>query len=283
MRFRRLRAEPPTPAGLLRDASGRRSLDSDGYVVIDLLDQDQVGDLLVARAALGSTPGDPRSGLFNDTFSSEPMYKRQVEAAVAPIMTSALGMHLDGFRMVGCVFIAKWPGEAGRVVPHQDASFVDEGRFHSFMCWCPLVDTQVTGGTLEVIPGSHRYRRGTRAHQDPTNAFADLDADDVPWRALSMRVGQAVLYDHALIHRSGANTGSDVRLALGAPLIPSAATLMYALLAEEDAEVFAIDEAFFLDHQLDRLDLAAVRREYRSLGRRRVAGHLDRRAVVARG
>ncbi len=246
------------------DADLRRELATRGYAVVQLLDEQDVDALRSVLPDVGQAPGDTGDGLFNDTWATDTAWKRDVGARLAAILGPRVGALLPGHRPLGFAHIVKWPGEAGAVVAHRDPTFVDERSFRSLMLWCPLEDVDVDEGALWVVPGSHRDRTGVRVHQSAENVVESLGCDpDGPATPLRLRAGEAVLYDHALIHLSGPNHGDVPRVAVACPLVPTEAATRYAIpVSDAEARVVEIDEDFFLDHRLCALDADAVLRDY---------------------
>jgi hypothetical protein len=235
-------------------------LQEQGYVTVDLLDEVELDAVRAVRRRLGAAPGDPGSGLFNDTWSTDVDYKRAVAAAMDRVFAPAVRRVLPDHRSLGFVHVVKWPGDAGDVVAHRDPTFVDEDRFRSLMVWCALEDVTIGTGALWVVPGSHRATTGVRGHQCEENLYPEVSAERSQYAVpLELRAGAAVLYDHALIHTSGPNRSPAARVAVAGVLVPDVAVPRYAVPSGPDElRTVVIDERFFIDHRLSELDLEAV-------------------------
>lgn len=260
------------PVGGERPGAGEHTmyagLRDRGYVTVDLLDEVELQEVRAVRNRLGVAPGDPRTGLFNDTWSTDTGYKRAVSEAMDRVFAPAVQRVLPDHRSLGFVHIVKWPGEAGDVVAHRDPTFVDEDRFRSMMVWCALDDVTVETGALWVVPGSHRAATGVRGHQCEENLYPEVSADRPRYAVpLELRAGSAVLYDHALVHTSGPNRSSDERVAIAGVLVPDSAAPRYAVPnGPAELSTVAIDEQFFIDHRLSHLDPDAVAASCAPLG-----------------
>ena len=258
------------------DPDLRRSLARDGYVVVDLLDPPGLDHLRAVRDRHGPAPGDPQDGLFNDSWSTDQDYKRAVAAELEEALGGVLRRHLPAYRPLGYAHIVKWPGPGGAVVAHRDPTFADERRFRTIMLWCPLEDVDDHSGTLWVTPGSHRRTSGVRVHQSPANVVADITCRmGGPARPLQLRAGEAILYDHALIHLSGPNDSNHPRVAVASPLVPRLASPRYAVaVGDNRGTLVEIDESFFVEHRLCDLDVGRVLVDYPTVGtfQHRVAG-----------
>jgi len=91
------------------------------------------------------------------------------------------------------------------VPPHQDWNIVDESRHRSFNVWVPLVNTDAGNGAIQVIPGSHRWLPTVRGPNIPC-VFRELHEHlRASMTLLPMVPGEVLIYDHRLLHCSGAN------------------------------------------------------------------------------
>ena len=244
---------------MFHDPDLQRRYERDGYVTVQLLDDEALDAVRAVRHDNGDAPGDPRTGLFNDTWSTDRSYKRRV--------SSALHEHLDGpvdellvdHRILGFVHIVKWPGESGRVPAHRDPTFVDEQHHRSVAIWCALEDLGPADGPLRVVPGSHLLDSGVRVHQAEHNLYPHVDehADElsVP---VPLSAGEAIVYDHRLIHLSDATEREHERTVIAGIMAPRDAEAVYSMNGPDGAVTVAIGPDFFLDHQLDALDVDEV-------------------------
>lgn len=239
----------------------------DGYVRLTLLDADALDQFRTLHATLGVAPGDDGSGLFNDTWSTDVAWKAETGAQLRTLVEPRLVEFLPNYRGLGFAHIIKWPGAAGAVVAHRDPTFVDEHAFRSLMLWFPLDDVDIDGGALWVVPGSHRQRTGIRVHQSPDNLVHGIRCDTSgPARPVCLRAGEAILYDHALVHLSGPNRRKSPRVAVAGPLVPRMAPIRYAVpVGDSESRVLEVDESFFIQHRLCALDTEAVLRQYRTV------------------
>lgn len=235
-------------------------LATSGYVVVRLLDPEQLAAVRAAVGSAGPAPGDPRSGLFNDTWSTDHRYKvakaRALDAALLGVVERTFPSH----RALGWATITKWPGEGGSVVAHRDPSFVDEPTHTSYGMWCALEDVGPDQGTLYVIPGSHRDAPPIRVHQSTDNVDAGLDPTTDPRTTMiSLRAGEVLVYHHGLLHGSQPNRTDRPRCVLAGPLVPKGAQARYSVELEPGRGVtVAVDPDFFVDLRLDHLDLDVV-------------------------
>ncbi|MFN8050317.1 MAG: phytanoyl-CoA dioxygenase family protein [Acidimicrobiales bacterium] len=241
-----------------------RRLATDGYVVVPFLDPAELRAARQVRDDLGPAPGDERSGFHSDAWSSDVGYKRRVAADLGRILGPAIRRTVPGHSVLGIAHLVKWPGADGGVEAHRDPTFVDERVHRSLTIWCPLDDLSDAMGTLRVVPGSHLTAEPVRCHDGADNLVPVATIEQVEI-ALDLRAGEAVVFDHALIHRSAANDTSAERTAIAVLLTPDGAEARYVLPTEDGVAVIAIDPDFFLDNRLSRLDIPMLLRRHRRI------------------
>lgn len=214
-------------ASVLADARGDSDLRGRGYVVVDLLEPAAAAEL---RAAWGALHGwelqtwlDIQPSDFEiATWSSDESYRRAVTDMVLSATTGPLAERFEGHRPVGGTFMVKWPAPEGHVpfdgVPdrfHNDSMFVDERHgARSYMVWVALQHIDATNGGLRVVPFSHRLPRTVRGWGLEAPWLEHQEVFERHSVVLELAAGQAVLFDPALVHRSGPNRSDQVRAAV---------------------------------------------------------------------
>ena len=255
---------PPSRAPGFADEAVAAALADDGYAVVSLLTPHELEQARALRRELGPAPSDPRSGFFSDAWCDDRTYRRAVDDGLRRILGPPLGRLTDGHDLLAVAHLAKWSSTASTVRTHRDPSFVDEARHRSCTVWCALDATEAANGVLLVAPGSHRAAApGWRVHDGDENLAPDVD-EDPEHHLVEVRLapGEAVVFDHALVHGSGPNASGDVRVVVAAMLVPAGAPPAYALPVDAaTAEVFDVDTSFFVDHQFHALDPERMRAE----------------------
>lgn len=220
------------------------------------------------RAAAGPAPGDPCTGVFNDSWATDRGYKAVMAKGLHDSLADAVEETFCDQRVLGWSLLVKWPGTRGTVVAHRDPTFVDERRFRSVGVWCAIDDTNEANGPLRVVPGTHGHDPRIRPHQATENLCPDIEGDvgevAVP---LTVTAGTAIVYDHSLVHGSGPNHTTRERVAAVGLLVPNDAEPFYGVVGPQGrVSLVAIGPEFFIDHQLDRLDVDEVRRTHGTFG-----------------
>jgi len=237
----------PSPRHYLKDAALDRQLSEQGFVVIDFLGTEEV-------AALTKT--------FNDSHTEEtvPFYatahhqnvdfRKKMSAAISEKLQPHFDEAFENCNLLGASFIVKTKSEQSLLQPHQDWNIVDETKFRSFNIWIPLVDLNEHNGAIEILPKSHNWLRGYR-HSSINCAYSNVH--HLVWenmKPLYLKAGQALIYDHALLHASKANTSDQKRIALASGIIPSEAQMYFYWNNNGTVEQYESNTEFFMTENI---------------------------------
>ena len=232
----------------MRDADLAGRLAVDGFCRLPLLDAEAVHGLTSRFDALFDRS---QQGFFSTVLQPSAV-RRTAHDVILPYIARALALHISDFRIALCSFVARFPGSDQHDLPlHQDWSFVDERAARSISMWIPLQAVDAGNGCMTVVPGSHRHAQPPRAigsgfrYRDLEPTLRAHHLVDLP-----MASGEAVFFDHRLIHGSRSNAGPATRLAVGAVLLPESAPLAMGL-PEGGGDVFRdVPDSFLLDADL---------------------------------
>jgi len=231
------------------DAALQATFERDGFVVMDLLNPDEIATL---KELLEGLDDEVKARPFSATIMSPNLsYRRSVSQGVVGVLAERLRTILNDYRSCHGVFVAKRPGmEEGHVLLHQDQTFVDEGRFTPAVAWVPLSDVNQETGCLRAVRGSHRINHGPRGtyrdfpYPELRAVIAERFLTDLP-----MRAGQVCIAAATLFHESGAHHGEDVRVAACVLSIPKRSHLLYYYQhSPERMELFEVPDDFYLRH-----------------------------------
>jgi hypothetical protein len=236
----------------------------EGYVVLPLLSPAGVAALADGYAAL---PAPSARGFHASLFGHDPRVRHAVSETIRARLGPPVQALLAGFRACTGNFVVKEAGPGDSTVPvHQDWTLVDEREHCSVNVWCPLADTTPENGPLQVFPGSHRFLHTLRGPGIP-NPYPPL-ADVIRarhLRELSVRAGEAVLFDHRLVHCSPPNRTSLRRVVANLAMVPLGVPALHCHAAapapRTEVEVFEVDDAFFTRHPAGSRPAGVVLRE----------------------
>ena len=276
-----------------RETALQTEFDRDGFVVIDLLDDEVVAELKAFYNALPHAPV-PAHGfqvsLDNESTEFVRRVSERLQAAAAP----GISRHFTNHQIITGSFVTKDENPIGVVPPHQDWTLVDESRFDSATIWCPLIDVNADNGARAVLKGSHRLYDHVRPSPSPQYAppFRTELLTIFPYMTVvPLRAGQALVFNHQTVHASPPNTTRDRRLAFGVGVTHRDAQLVHHYLLpgqpEPLTEAYEVTPAFFLAHNNARLSALHTRGErptgLKSLGTFPVRSkHYDTKQLVER-
>lgn len=221
------------------EMSGRRLVRSDeldeqirrkGWTTVDLLDASTVGALRDSYERLPNQITVDRSfaaGFHATIMDGRTAYRHRAHDVISDAVASPFDRLFDRMKLTLTNWLHKEPGAAA--VPfHVDWSFVDESLHRSLSVWSPLVDTDERTGCIGVVDGSHLLTRFVRASAHPGYAETQLYGERLPGRRLvPLRAGQAVVFDHRLVHFSAPHAGSGPRVAISCELVPEEAHVLH--------------------------------------------------------
>ncbi len=251
---------PPT----LTDPALEAVLVARGYVVVDLLSADEVQAL---RGRAEELFVGERAGFHASNMIADPAYRRSIYESALPLVHHSVAAVFVDHEPCTAALMLKFPGPETGFLTHQDWTLVDEQRFRSVNVWCPLVDADEENGTLRVLPGSHRLLSAVRCSptypHDHVPAAWTIPPEDL--QPVRVKAGQALVFDHRLVHASGPNTSDAPRPAFTVAMKPRSAPLLHWYRPDPNSaelEVYRVDADFLCDFAIGEAPVySLVRRE----------------------
>ncbi len=159
---------------------------------------------------------------YDFTFiDKNPAYKRKVFELISRYFKPHMERLLADYRPIIANYIRK-QSDTGEVPLHQNWAFADEQICTTVSIWCPLVDSTIENGTLQVVPGSHKRFGKNRGPMVPweldTIKHQIIDHHLVP---LETKAGHCVILDDSIVHYSAINNTNDLRLAIQLICVPN--------------------------------------------------------------
>lgn len=226
-------------------------LQKNGYIVVPLLDEDEVNFLLSEHKKIEP---NKEEAFYTSIWHNDENYRKKVNELISSILPIKLSSILIHYKPVFANFMVKKAQEKSFLDFHQDWTFVDEKKFVALNVWIPLVDTNKNNGALQVIKGSHHFDipfrgrniEGSYWHLSKYIRIFFAQLLDVP-------KGHAVIFDERLIHGSFDNTSQEDRLAVSNVMIPQEATLFHYFKTEKGNTIqkFQVEPEFFTRYALN--------------------------------
>lgn len=228
----------------------RGSLEKDGFTLVDLLSESEVkrlNDLLHEYVKPG---GD--NFVSSSHFLSENDSKR-INDELHRILKPKTDKLFPELELLGGTLATKYKGNSP-VHAHNDWNIVDESQYNSYNLWIPLVDTNSKNGTLGLIPGSHLWQHGDRGMGIPgkfekyTNLFIQMGYEPV------LKAGQAILYNHKLIHYSRPNKMNKPRNVAIVGMKDKPATIQVSFSSDgKEVEIYHAEESDFYGFSVEKI------------------------------
>ncbi len=217
---------------VLKDKVLQSKLDHDGFVVINLLSQDQISAL---KDVFQQHILQPLSEFSSTNMMGKPEWRRTVGNNIMRVIGAKVEEALCNTVQWLPAFLIKPIGDDTEFPAHQDWTFVDETKFMSGNVWIPLKDVDVADGTLHFVKRSHHLMtQSVRVHSlpyffDGNQEYVKRFCEPVPVRA-----GQAIVFYHRTIHYSPSNVGDSNRVAVSCGFHSMGAPLMFYRMAGDD-------------------------------------------------
>lgn len=214
------------------DSNIENQFRKDGYVKVPFINADEVEILknlfFETLPQSGGQITSDETGVEQASFitydftfiDKNPEYKRLIFKIISEYFKPHMDKLLDNYRPIIANYIRK-QSDTGEVPLHENWAFADEKLCSTVSIWCPLVDSTIENGTLQVVPGSQK-RFGQ--HRGPM----------VPWELegikneiinnhlvpLETKAGDCVILDDSIVHYSAINNTNDLRLAIQLICVP---------------------------------------------------------------
>ena len=231
----------------LKDAELDKQLNQEGFVVIPFLSESEVEELKQVYFASHSEEQVP---FYATAHHQDSDFRRKMSESISAVLKPHAAEVFVDCDLLGASFIVKAPKAESSLQPHQDWNIVDETEFRSFNVWIPLVDLTEENGAIEVLPKSHNWLRGYR-HSSIYCAYRNVH--DLVWenmQPLYLKAGEALIYDHALLHASKANNSDENRIAVASGVMPSDAAMYFYWNNHGSVEQYESNTEFFMTENI---------------------------------
>lgn len=234
---------------IFKHADYNKILEEKGYVSLPYLNEEELDKIL--KFFRSKHPDLPK-GMYASSHAPDFSFRKEMNDFIQENTQRAANATFEKTRLLGATFMVKSKGENGRLDPHQDWSIVDESKFNSYNIWLPLVDVNEENGTLLILPNSHQLFENIRGLNIPSS-FQNVQKE--VWKYLipiNMKAGEALVYDHRLLHASAINQTNSPRIAIVGGLIPEAAEMRYYFGRENYIEAYACGPEFYFSQDIGK-------------------------------
>jgi hypothetical protein len=103
--------------------------------------------------------------------------------------------------------------ESNKFPPHQDYPY-NNGSLNSITLWMPFQDVEGDLGPLDVIHGSHKEGLMNTTSDGRMIKILKDHRDESEYASINMKVGEALIFNQFVIHRSGNNNSNRILFSL---------------------------------------------------------------------
>ncbi len=229
------------------DEIKNKELERQGFAVVSLLNQEEIDDLTIF---FYQEHTKLPAGMYATSHAADLSLRKAMNDKIQKVCKRAVKSTFGNVQTLGGTFMAKCKGENGSIHPHQDWSIVNEHEFFSYNVWLPLVDTTEENGTLLILPKSHTLLKNTRGLNIPSS-FESVVKD--VWKymqPINLKAGQALVYDHRMLHASGLNNTDIPRLVLVYGIIPENATMRLFFGRNDSIEEYECSPEYYFNENI---------------------------------
>jgi hypothetical protein len=208
------------------DKDIRNSLDDLGFAVIEnFLNRTEINQIL---SFYGKNKPVEELEFYTTHWIKDEKYKFKIHNFLHAILDPITKKHFENSKSIMSYFLIKNIGNQGRVTPHQDWTIVDESKHKAYTLWIPLHNITTKNGPFRVWPKSHKLFKNIRGSQiDMPYASIGDYVEDHLLEDILCKAGDAIIFDHRLVHSSPPNISTENRIAVGHMLIPENANCLH--------------------------------------------------------
>ncbi len=235
-----------------RNVSFQQQFNQDGYVVIPFLNNTTVTSLLNLYESV-KDDHEITAPVHSTSDTDNPLLIREVDQRIRELTAKSVNDFFVDYNLFLTNFLIKEPGEDSVIYPHHDWTFVDETRYTSASIWCPLTDVNEKTGPISVLKGSHKFVETLRPSPDFPFAFGEVtDLLENYMEPLKLKAGEALVYNHAVIHSSAPNLSGQLRPVVVLAIAPAEAELYFYYHhtgpGKRKIEKFLVNTEFYYDY-----------------------------------
>lgn len=229
---------------IFRDEAKQEEFERRGFTTVRLLSSADAADLAgrIEEARKVAEGQSCTAGIDQSFCTPDAGYRQRVHALGCEAIEQPLLSQLVGYRLVAAGVMTKKPG-AGSMRLHRDRSVMVDLETAAVNAWCPLVDVDDSFGNLVLLPGSHKL---PNVETEGLKPFYEDYVEELEKLCVSypLEAGEAVLFDHRLLHWSRPNRHDEPRPALRSMAVPIDSRLVYYRLDQaSDGKRFEILDA----------------------------------------
>lgn len=228
---------------ILRNVRQNSELQKEGFVVLPFLSESEISELTsFFKQNITLDEGD----FYATAHAKESSFRSKMSDKVVEVIQDKVDSYFQNHELLGASYIVKSKRLSQTLQPHQDWNIVDESKHRSYNIWIPLVDLDDENGAILVMPKSHSWITNYR-HSSISCSFQQVHQQILEnMKPLFLKAGEALIYDHALLHGSMPNLSQNDRIACACGIIPNNAEMRFYWNNQGKVEEYESSKEFFL-------------------------------------
>lgn len=192
-----------------------------GFTTLQILDSISI----IKLTNLFHYYNENKEGFFPTTYSEKNIDRKKISKEIIEILDPFLQKNLKDFKIFAGSFITKYPDKNSELGIHQDMTLVDESKFIGVNIWIPLCEINERNGAVHILPKSNRLIPTYRNASIPNiyDQYSDLIKEYT--KPVFLKAGEALIFDHSIIHYSPSNFSNSIRLAVNVFISNKEATI----------------------------------------------------------
>lgn len=237
---------------VFKDSNLQEKYLKDGYVVLPILNKEQIAYLINIHDSTHPAPKDLPNCYNTSDHVPDIETKRKIKKEIDNTLAHLYRDYLNGFKPIYSNFIGKQSGKNSNRELHQDSSFCDERVFDGYNIWIPLQDITKENSYFSIVKNSYKCFDSIRGKYI-THKFDSYDSKIMENFCTNIypKAGQALIYNTASIHYTPDNISNQTRIAVSVMSIPEEAKVnLFQSNTENNnlIERFEVDEDFLITH-----------------------------------
>ncbi len=235
---------------IFKNHSVNQEIEKNGFAVVPFIDSKVIHEL---KEFYKSLPGSNALGTHVTMFNPSVEYRRKVNDKINELCGDTAVSLMNGYRVLYTNYMIKEPGKEGDFPVHQDWTYVDESKHTSIAFWIPLDEVDSENGALHVVKGSHKFisaLRGPFVHEPFQKLSAEIKNQYS--QPINLKAGEALAWDHRLIHFSLPNKTNQPRIAITLIMVPENTDVYHCFGIPESngtvVEKFNVDTDFYMNY-----------------------------------
>ena len=207
-----------------------------GYIQQPILSDSEVAFLLEElKKTFPESRFNPQKDDLSESYITNSYTDKSEEVrAIGPkviqqILAPRIDELFDNYRILYCGLFVKVPMGDWLDI-HYHPTVVEDPKHWVIDIWCPLLDTNLSNGTLCVVPESHKIFPEIIDYPSNQMMFCrtyENNIREIHSSALPSKAGHAVIFEDSLLHWSPQNQTDTPRYAIHCTCIPKEATAVH--------------------------------------------------------